>query len=173
MRSPTIMTVLLLTLSLPFMACGSGSKNPFKDPPLKDEMSFSYQQTTEYQGQTMEETVDIRFEKRDDGMFDSIKTFTDKYGPREQDPLKVDGFFMYNKVMPTLAPGGPLWRDPKVLASGNIGTMKVVEDTYNDKKVYTCLQGDNSKQYYDMETGFLEGAYIDTGKAKETVVRLQ
>jgi len=173
MRNPTIMTVILLTLPLTFMACNGGSKNPFKDPPLKDEMSFSYLETTDYKGRTMEETIDIRFEKRNDGMFDCIKTYTDKYGPREQEPLKVDGFFKYNEVMDTLASSHPLWRDPQVLASGNIGRMKVVEDTYNGKSVYACLQGDHEKQYYDMETGFLEGAYIDTGNAKETVIRIE
>jgi hypothetical protein len=119
----------------------------------------------------MKKTIGIVFEKRGDGMFDCVKTYADKYGPRKQDPLKVDGFFKYNKVMDTLVSSHPLWRDPQVLASGNTGTMKVVRDTYNGKSVYACLQGGHQKQYYDMDTGFLEGAYIDTGKAKETVVR--
>ncbi len=136
-------------------------------------MSLSYEETGQYKGRTMKKTIDIRFEKAGDGMFDCIKTYTDKYGSREQDPLKVDGFFKYNDVMDTLVSSHPLWRDPRVLASGNIGTMKVVEDTYNGKRVYVCLQGDHEKQYYDMETGFLEGAYIDTGDAKETVVRVK
>ena len=173
MKNPTVMGFILLTLSWVVMGCGDGSGTTFKKPPLKDEVSFSYQQIAESQGRTMEKTIDIRFEKRDDGMFDCIKTYTDKYGPRERAPLKVDGFFKYNEVMDTLVSSHPLWREPKVLASGNIGSMKVVEDTYNGKSVYVCLQGDNEKQYYDKETGVLEGAYIDTGKVKETVVRLE
>ena len=169
------MTVLLLNLSLLFMACSGGDGNPstLTKAPLQEEMSFSYRVTTEYQGKTMNEIVDMRFEKRDDGMFDSIKTFTDKYGPRQQDPLMVDGFFKYNKIMDTLTPGGPLWRDPKVLASGNIGTMRIVKDTYNGKSVYVCLQGDRHAQYYDRETGFFEGSYHETDKVKETVVRIE
>lgn len=166
-------TVFLLTLCLLFMACDGGSRNPFKDPPLKDEMSFSYQETSEYKGRTMEKTIDIRFERRDDGMFDSIKTYTDKNGPWEQEPLKVDEYFKYNKVMDTLAGGASLWIDPKILASGNIGTMKIVEDTYNGKSVYVCLQGDRHSQYYDKETGFLEGYYLETDKVKETLVRIE
>ncbi len=155
------------------MACDRNDGEPsiLTKAPLQEEMSFSYSVTTEYQGKTSEETVDMRFEKRDDGMFDCIKTFIDKYGPSEQDPLEVDGYFKYNKIMDTLSPGGPLWRDPRVLASGNIGTMKIVEDTYNGKSVYACLQGDRHTQYYDMETGFLEGSYHETDKVKEIVVR--
>jgi len=163
----------ILMISLSFMYCGCKKLNTTRDAPLKDEMSFTYQQSAEYKGQPLEETIEIRFEKRDDGMFDSIKTYTDKYGPREQDPLKVDEFFRYNEVMDTLVSSHPLWRDPKVLSSGNIGTMKIVEETYNGKRVYVCLQGDHEKQYYDMETGFLEGAYTDTGDAKETIVRVE
>lgn len=172
MRNPTI-AILFLILSLSLMSCGDGSNNTFKEPPLTEKMSFTYQETTEYKGKVLKKTIGIRFQKRDDGMFDSIKTYTDKYGSREQDPLIVDGFFKYNKVMDTLISSHPLWRDPNVLASGNIGSMDVVEDTFNGKNVYACLQGEHEKQYYDMETGFLEGAYIDTGKAKETVVRTE
>jgi len=173
MRNHTMMTVLLLTLSLPFVGGGCGSRNPFKEPPLKEEMSFSYLETTEYRGKTTKRTIDIRFEKRADGMFDCIEIYIDKYGSSEQAPLKVDGFFKYNKIMDTLASSHPIWRDPKVLASGNIGRMKVVKDTYNGKSVYACLPGDHEKEYYDMETGFLEGGYIDTGNVKETVVRMK
>jgi len=175
MRNPTIMIILMLTFSLSFIACsGSSDGEPsiLTAAPLQEEMSFSYKETTEYQGKTMEKTVDIRFVKKDNGMFDSIKTTTDKNGPYEGDPLEVSGFFKYNKIMDYLAPGGPLWRDPKALASGNIGTMKIVEDTFNNKSVYACLQGENHTQYYNMD-GFFEGSYRDTGKVKQTVVRLE
>ena len=107
MRRPIMMTVLLLALALPFAGCSVGNRNPFKKAPLTEEMSFSYRETTEYKGRTMVKTIGIRFVKRDDGMFDSIKTYTDKHGPREQDPLMVDGFFKYNKVMDTLVSTHP------------------------------------------------------------------
>jgi len=170
MKNTTMMTALLLALSLMLLGCG---QNLFKEAPLKDGMSFTYQEDSEYQGRQMHKTIGIRFEKRDDGMFDSIKTWTDKYGSSEHDPLKVDGFFKYNKIMDTLISCHPFYRDPKILASGNIGRMKVVESTYNGKRVYECVQGDHQSQYYDMETGFLEGAFVDTGKAKETIVRIK
>jgi len=145
-----IMVTILLAFSLLFLFCGCGEKNPFREPPLKEEISFSYHETSEHKerGRTMQETIDIRFEKRDAGMFDSIKTYTDKYGPREQDPLEVDGFFKYNKIMDLLVSHYVFWRDPKVLASGNIGTAKVEKGTYNGKTVYIHHSADYEKEYY-------------------------
>ncbi len=170
-----MMTTLLMILLILFIACGDGREpSVFTTAPLQNEMSFSYRESSELKGRGMiEKTIDIRFVKRDDGMFDCIKTYTNEFGPREQDPLKVNGFFKYNEVMDVLAGGAPLWIDPKVLASGSIGKMKIIEDTYNGKSVYACLQSERHTQYYDKETGFLEGYCHETDKAKETLVRIE
>lgn len=171
------MIVLFLTLLMPFMACNDGSRersNLTKEP-LQEEMSFSYQQTALHKerNRTMEKTINIRFVKKDNGMFDCIKTNIDESGAREMDPLEVDGFFKYNKIMDTLAGGAPLWRDPRILASGSSGRLKIVEDTYNGKEVYACLQSERHTQYYEKTTGFLEGYIHETDKVKETLARIK
>ena len=172
MRNPKIITIFFLILLLPFVTGGCGNKSPFKDPPLKDEMAFSYQETTVYKGRTSEMNIDVKFVKKGYGMFNCIETKTDKNGVSEQYLLEVDGFFKYNVIMDTLVSSHPLWLDPKLLASSKANNIEVIEGTYNGKSVYVYLVSPSWKGYYDKVTGFLEGGEVDTGKLQETLVRI-
>ena len=171
MKSMVLTAVFSLVLSLSIISC-DGNKPNVKNAPLKNDMAFTYNETITYKGRSLSKTTSFKFEKAGDNLFTCHRTITDKNGSQEQESLQVDGFFMYNEVMDMLVSSYPLWRNPKDLASGNIGTMKVIEGTHNGKSVYTTIQSDNERAHYAMDTGFLEGAHIDLGDKSQTVVRI-
>ena len=172
MKNKVLTAVFCLAFSLSMTSC-SGNFPGDNSAPLKNEMALAYKETITYKGRELSKTISLKFVKTGNNLFTCYRTVTDKNGPWKDDPLQVDQFFRYNKIMDYNVSGYSLWRNPKDLASGKIGRMEIIQSVYNGKKVYATILSDKNKAYYDMDTGFLEGAHIDLGDKSQTVVRIK
>ncbi len=169
MKKTIFVSMMLMFFVLSFTGC---TKNSSKNAPLQQDMTFIYSKSLDAKDRQMNEEITLKFEKVGDDLFIYNRTVTEPDYVYEADPIQVTGYLKYNKVMDVLAGGYNLWWDPKKLASGKLGNLKVTEGTYNGKDVYVLDWGSGQKAYYAKDTGFCEGSVTQTEMATETVTRI-
>jgi len=160
-----------------FLVVGCGGEESVKEPPLKGNMTLTYSISQSMGSKSLSKTETLRFEKTGDDQFLLHRTASEDFGDHEADPLRVDGFFIYNELLTANIGGNSVWMDPVQLASGklkDLGKLEITEGTYNGREVYVLHWDEDYKAYYAKDTGLCEGSVqeIRDKQINETVVRV-